>query len=148
MGTLVTIGSPPQLVYPAIDLFATNIWVNPDCYAAYDYEACCKNGDYNPDASISAGEQDCSQPWGFSTPYGDASGCTVVDDVQFAGKPTMYHSVSCPGMHLILTPSLHEQERTWEMSQSAWRMQVGRRQLADWVWALAVTKATPRYWTA
>ncbi|KAJ3578108.1 hypothetical protein NPX13_g2456 [Xylaria arbuscula] len=81
----LTIGSPPQLVYPAIDLFATNVWVNPDCYAAYDYKACCKNGDYNPDASTSAEEQDCSQGWGFSTPYGDASGCNVVDDVQFAG---------------------------------------------------------------
>ncbi|KAI1421731.1 acid protease [Xylaria sp. FL1777] len=81
----IAIGSPPQLVYPAIDLFASNLWVNPDCYASISYEACCRNGKYNPDDSTSAGEQDCSEPWGFSTPYGDASGCNVVDGVRFAG---------------------------------------------------------------
>ncbi|KAI1281538.1 acid protease [Xylaria sp. FL0933] len=81
----IAIGSPPQLVYPAIDLFTSNLWVDPDCYASFSYEACCKNGHYNPDASTTADELDCSQPWGFSTPYGEASGCTVDDDVHFAG---------------------------------------------------------------
>ncbi|KAI0809548.1 acid protease [Xylaria sp. FL0064] len=81
----IAIGSPPQLVYPAIDLFTSNLWVDPDCYASFSYEACCKNGHYNPDASTTADELDCSQPWGFSTPYGEASGCSVDDDVHFAG---------------------------------------------------------------
>ncbi|TGJ87220.1 hypothetical protein E0Z10_g1558 [Xylaria hypoxylon] len=81
----LAIGSPPQLVYPAIDLFANNVWVNPDCYAALSFEACCENGNYNPNASTSAMDQDCSDPWGFSTLYGDASGCYVVDDIEIVG---------------------------------------------------------------
>ncbi|KAI0422560.1 aspartic peptidase domain-containing protein [Xylaria grammica] len=86
----LAIGSPPQLVYPAIDLFANNLWVDPDCYAALSFEACCENGNYNPNASISAGDEDCSEPWEFSTLYGDASGCYVLDDVQFASADLGY----------------------------------------------------------
>ncbi|KAI0425344.1 acid protease [Xylaria sp. FL1042] len=81
----LAIGSPPQLVYPAIELFGSYLWVDPDCYGSFSYEACCENGHYNPDASTSAGELDCSQSWGFSTPYGEASGCSIDDDVHFAG---------------------------------------------------------------
>ncbi|KAI1305456.1 acid protease [Xylaria venustula] len=81
----IAIGSPPQLVYPALDLFANSLWVNPDCDAAFSYKACCENGRYDPNVSASAGAEVCDQPWGFSTPYGDASGCSVIDDVQFAG---------------------------------------------------------------
>ncbi|KAI0513098.1 acid protease [Xylaria bambusicola] len=86
----LTIGTPPQHVYPAIDLFGTSVWVNPDCFAAYDYEACCKNGEYNSAASSSAILQDCSQSWSFVTPYGEAAGCNVIDIVQFAGAELGY----------------------------------------------------------
>ncbi|KAI1819185.1 aspartic peptidase domain-containing protein [Xylaria intraflava] len=81
----LTIGSPPQLVYPAIDLFSNNLWLNPNCNAALSPEACCTNGKYDPDNSTTAGAENCSQPWEFDTLYGSASGCTVIDDVQFAG---------------------------------------------------------------
>ncbi|KAI0192393.1 aspartic peptidase domain-containing protein [Xylaria flabelliformis] len=81
----VSVGTPPQLVYPAIDLFANNLWLNPDCYRSYSTDSCYANGKYDPDASTSAGDLDCSQPWEFSNSYGGASGCYVDDDIQFAG---------------------------------------------------------------
>ncbi|KAI1438952.1 aspartic peptidase domain-containing protein [Xylaria sp. CBS 124048] len=81
----LVIGSPPQIVYPAIDLFANNLWLNPNCDASFAPEACCANGEYNPNNSVSAGPEDCSHPWDFDSPYGTASGCTVTDDVKFAG---------------------------------------------------------------
>ncbi|KAI1745780.1 acid protease [Xylaria scruposa] len=81
----LAVGTPPQLVYPAIDLFANNLWLNPDCYSSFSVDACCANGKYNPDASTSAGDLDCSQTWEFSNSYSGASGCYVDDDIQFAG---------------------------------------------------------------
>ncbi|KAI0536032.1 acid protease [Xylaria digitata] len=89
----LAIGSPPQLVYPAIDLFTNNLWVNPDCYAALSYDACNDNGYYNPNASTTSGYQDCTEPWEFSTLYGSASGCYVDDEVQFAGADLGYIQV-------------------------------------------------------
>ncbi|KAF2970369.1 hypothetical protein GQX73_g3209 [Xylaria multiplex] len=79
------IGIPHQYVYPAINLFTNNLWVNPDCYAALSYDACTENGNYNPNASTTAVYKPCSEPWIFSNLYGSASGCYVVDDVRFAG---------------------------------------------------------------
>ncbi|KAI0856524.1 aspartic peptidase domain-containing protein [Xylaria cubensis] len=81
----LSVGTPPQLVYPAIDLFANNLWLDPDCYSSFSIDACYANGKYNPDASTSAGDLDCSQPWEFSNSYSGASGCFVDDDIQFAG---------------------------------------------------------------
>ncbi|KAI0544217.1 acid protease [Xylaria curta] len=81
----LAVGTPPQLVYPAIDLFANYLWLNPDCYSSLSVDACCANGNYDPDASTSAGGLDCSRPWEFSNSYSGASGCYVDDDIQFAG---------------------------------------------------------------
>ncbi|KAI0440400.1 acid protease [Xylaria telfairii] len=81
----LSVGTPPQLVYPALDLFTKNVWLNPDCYSSLSIDACCANGKYNPEASTSAGDLDCTQPWDFNTPYSGASGCYVVDDIEFAG---------------------------------------------------------------
>ncbi|RYC56087.1 hypothetical protein CHU98_g10118 [Xylaria longipes] len=81
----LSIGTPPQLVYPALDLFANDVWLNPDCYSSLSLDACCANGKYDPDASISAGDLDCSQPWQFGNSYSGASGCYVTDDVLFEG---------------------------------------------------------------
>ncbi|KAI3323902.1 acid protease [Xylariaceae sp. AK1471] len=89
----LAIGSPPQLVYPAIDLFSNDLWVDPDCSMALSHDACCANGNYNPNVSSTAEVDDCSQPWEFSSPYGSASGCNVVDDVQFAGADLGYIQV-------------------------------------------------------
>ncbi|KAI0113557.1 acid protease [Nemania sp. FL0031] len=81
----LSIGWPPQLVYPALDLFSSNIWVDPDCDSSLSPDACCANGNYDPDASFSSEDLDCSQTFEFMTTYGSASGCYVVDKVQFAG---------------------------------------------------------------
>ncbi|KAI1129819.1 acid protease [Nemania abortiva] len=81
----LSIGSPPQLVYPALDLFSSIIWVDPDCDTSVSVDACCANGNYDPNASFSSQDLDCSQSWGFTTTYGGASGCYVADDVYFAG---------------------------------------------------------------
>ncbi|KAI1164771.1 aspartic peptidase domain-containing protein [Nemania serpens] len=89
----LAVGSPPQLVYPAIDLFSNNLWLNPDCYTSLSLDACCANGNYNPDVSGSLQDPDCSLHWDFSTPYGGASGCYVVDEVEFAGTSLGYIQV-------------------------------------------------------
>ncbi|KAI0469263.1 acid protease [Xylaria cf. heliscus] len=81
----LSVGTPPQLVYPALDLFANNVWLNPDCVWSSSFDACYANGIYNPHASTSAGGLDCSQPWEFNYTYSGASGCHVVDNIQFSG---------------------------------------------------------------
>lgn len=84
----VTIGTPPQLVHLAPDVFSNQLWVDPDCDTTiYACEACNANGHYNPNTSTTAEvDDDCGDPFSVSSPpYADASGCNVVDDVHFAG---------------------------------------------------------------
>ncbi|KAJ8106605.1 hypothetical protein ONZ43_g7010 [Nemania bipapillata] len=86
----VAVGSPPQLVYPAIDLFSNDLWLNPDCDTSLSPDACCANGEYDSGASTTSGGLDCSHTWEFTTPFGGASGCSVIDDVHFAGADLGY----------------------------------------------------------
>ncbi|KAJ2983039.1 hypothetical protein NUW58_g6321 [Xylaria curta] len=86
----LAVGTPPQLVYPAIDIFANNLWLNPDCGTSISFEACCANGKFNPSASTTASQLDCSQPWQFSTLNSGATGCYIDDYVQFAGTELGY----------------------------------------------------------
>ncbi|KAI0406365.1 aspartic peptidase domain-containing protein [Xylaria palmicola] len=99
----LAVGTPPQRVHVAIDLFSSNLWVNPDCDASPFPEACCLNGNYDQNASTSATDLDCSDSWGFSTPYGSASGCYTVDDVRFAGAYLGYVQVGVANQSLWQT---------------------------------------------
>ncbi|KAJ8129942.1 hypothetical protein O1611_g3688 [Lasiodiplodia mahajangana] len=81
----VSIGWPPQTVYLALDIFSSDIWTDPDCNSSLSVDACCDNGNYDPYASFSSDDLDCSETFEFTTTYGSASGCYVVDRVQFAG---------------------------------------------------------------
>lgn len=100
----VAIGSPPQLVYSAIDLFTNKLWVDPDCFASISYKACFENGNYDPNVSATAGSEDCDLSWGFSTSYGYASGCSVLDEVQFAGTLNFLFPFLFIEVILILKP--------------------------------------------
>ncbi|KAI1110167.1 aspartic peptidase domain-containing protein [Nemania sp. NC0429] len=89
----LAVGSPPQLVYTAIDLFSNNLWLNPDCDESLSLDACCANGKYNPNISASIEDPDCSEHWKLITSYGAAAGCYVVDEVEFAGTSLGYIQV-------------------------------------------------------
>ncbi|KAI2642345.1 acid protease [Xylaria nigripes] len=81
----LAIGTPPQVIYTALDVFSDSLWLNPDCHASISPETCCANGKYDPNISTTARPKDCSYPWEFSAPYGSVSGCNIEDNVQFAG---------------------------------------------------------------
>ncbi|KAI0202691.1 aspartic peptidase domain-containing protein [Astrocystis sublimbata] len=81
----LSVGTPPQTVHTALDLFSNKIWLNPDCYDSLSYDACCANGKYEPDTSTSATELDCSHPWAIENPYSGATGCYVHDTIEFSG---------------------------------------------------------------
>ncbi|KAI0393555.1 aspartic peptidase domain-containing protein [Xylariaceae sp. FL0594] len=89
----VAIGSPPQLVHVALDPFTNDLWVDPDCSTSLSPEACCANGVYNPNNSAAAKPEDCSSGWFFDYDQSGAEGCTVIDDVQFAGVDLGYIEV-------------------------------------------------------
>ncbi|KAI0479145.1 aspartic peptidase domain-containing protein [Xylariaceae sp. FL0804] len=79
------IGSPPQLVYLAIDPYSRELWVDPDCDGAYSTAACWADGFYLPSASQTAQSRNCTQPWDVAYLSGGASGCYYVDRVEFSG---------------------------------------------------------------
>ncbi|KAI1324081.1 aspartic peptidase domain-containing protein [Xylariaceae sp. FL0255] len=81
----IGLGTPPQLLFTAIDAFSNELWVDPICDYALSPDACCDNGKYFSNMSTTANEVPCSASWQASTPLGGASGCTYIDYLEFSG---------------------------------------------------------------